>query len=96
MLKNWHSSSLKKIVPSENKGAKFYIRAAKKGEKDYPTKESHLGGQSLPRSHTCGTLAQSQFRDSSASLERLAINAILQSLAPWSLCTAGRTSDPHL
>lgn len=59
MSKNWHNSSLKKIVPSENKGAKIYVRVAeekKKKKKDYITKESHLGGQSLPRSHMLDNL----------------------------------------
>lgn len=44
MLKNWYSFFLKKIVFFENKGVKFYIRAVKKGEKDYFIKESYLGG----------------------------------------------------
>lgn len=43
MLKDWYNSSLQKIVPSENKGAKFYGKVAKeKNKKDYTIKESHL------------------------------------------------------
>lgn len=51
MLKDWYNSSLQKIVPSENKGAKFYGKVAKeKNKKDYTIKES-FEDQSLPRSH---------------------------------------------
>lgn len=47
MLKDWYSSSLQKIVSSENKGARLCVKL----EKKITTKESHLGDQSVPRSH---------------------------------------------
>lgn len=66
-------------------------------KKDYTTRESHLGGQSLPRSHMPENFwTNSSFNYSLASLEGLDRKIILQSTGMWSLTAPqGTRVEPH-
>lgn len=98
MSKNWHNSSLKKIVPSENKGAKIYVRVAEEKKKKglYNKRESFGRSVSSPEPHAWQSWNQLQFHYSSASPEHLEGNASLQASALVELvellCTSGRAS----
>lgn len=94
MLRNWSNSSLKKIVPSENKGAKVLCKSVE-GKKRIIPQKSHLGGQAS--SQEPDALDQWWFHYFLPSPEVSGWNVILQtSGCVEPCCTGGTHLDSHL